>query len=1106
MALAPIIMPILSVFKSGGVKEASAAVQGLGSKFGGLAVTAGKAAGALAGFQAIASAKDFVNTSIDATQKFERNLLALQQTFETATPAMTSFIKEVENYGLSQQQAAQASVFLGSVLKQYGFSTKQAGVETEKLVTLSQDLATTYGYDVQDALLAVTALFRGEYDPIEKFGVAMKQNEINAYLAAQGLSHLTGAELANAQATARLELLMERAGDSIGAFSRASDTLYGSQQRLNAVMGNLQVAFGSAFQEPLAAVNNALANVAQDGGEQLIDVGQALAGVIEAVVPLVEGFGNVLIGLIAPMEQIIALGAGVAGAITEILTPLLSFTDEGLDQLNILFDSIAIGFKQINESKRKTSDDKSFLDTLLGPDWNRAGTELMRIDNELDKSYLRRQAKTRLGEANLTDGLAATNKRREDALTGSLAAITEAFKEASKKNAAAIEFYSNGLNALGINSINTAGDLIGIAAAMEEIEIAVEKSKAAEAMDAIGYSAGQIEEILTRPDWEQIFTDIATLAKIAAMEITNSMTVDVMQKIGEAKNTLAATIKTSFGAGESKPVSGPSGQTAAKKEAKNYVAEFLKGISEEVMKQTARTQLQNMTGSQGLIESILGAENWLKIWIKIKAGLLPLKDLEEQFYKTAEGAQELADSAQALKDYNEEVAALRAELVLTLAGITAAADALKLTFSDMFSTFNVLPTISAEMGRFESAIVSQLGSIEAALQSAFRNGDLFEDGYNALRKFARQELAILQARQRQRDDMANRLSLSEEIIKEYKDAFTGAMQLTSLFNSLKDETEKRTVTEVTKGVVTLGQSLRDFNIIVTREYEETITNVMDKTAGLLDGFKEMAVKARAFAENLRVLRDMGLDGQLFDQLVSAGVEAGGETAQALVDGGQETVSEISSIFAEVNALGASLGEEVATTLYGTGIDLADGLIEGILSKQDEMEKAAYAMAEAFNAAFQATLSTEINRVTADRITKETAKIDEQIAAIPVPKIPIDQAALDKINGLIAGASRYVGNVTGALFEGGTKKLGAFEALKRDVLSGQITDLGKLSSGLTSEDAKQIGLGTGGDNVTKYYQIDINAGVVADQQSLGATVVEAIAGFERTSGAVFVRAQ
>jgi hypothetical protein len=61
--------------------------------------------------------------------------------------------------------------------------------------------------------------------------------------------------------------------------------------------------------------------------------------------------------------------------------------------------------------------------------------------------------------------------------------------------------------------------------------------------------------------------------------------------------------------------------------------------------------------------------------------------------------------------------------------------------------------------------------------------------------------------QRQRDDMASRFSLSKAIIDEYRTAFTGAMQLTSLFNSLKDKTEKRTVTEVTKGVIKLGEEL-----------------------------------------------------------------------------------------------------------------------------------------------------------------------------------------------------------------------------------------------------------------------------------------------------------
>jgi hypothetical protein len=194
---------------------------------------------------------------------------------------------------------------------------------------------------------------------------------------------------------------------------------------------------------------------------------------------------------------------------------------------------------------------------------------------------------------------------------------------------------------------------------------------------------------------------------------------------------------------------------------------------------------------------------------------------------------------------DEAVKAVNDRLEITIANIAKQAEDLKLAFSDLLIGLDVLPTIAMEMGRFESAIVSQLASIEQALQSAFRNGDLFEEGYNAMRKFARQELAVLQARQRQRDDMAERFSLSEQIIEEYETAISGAMRLTAIFSTLKDETEKRTTTKVTKGVVALGKSLKEFNVTITREYEETITKVIDKTAGLLDGFKAMAEKSRA---------------------------------------------------------------------------------------------------------------------------------------------------------------------------------------------------------------------------------------------------------------------
>ena len=519
MALAPILMPIVSVFKSQGIKSAQSAVSGLSKNFGQLAGTLGKAAGAFAGFQAVASGRSFVIESVEATQKFERNMLALQQTFETATPTIERFTKEVENYGLSQQQAAQASVFLGSVLKQYGFSVDESADQTQRLVTLAQDLATTYGYDVQDSLLAITALFRGEYDPIEKFGVAMKQNEINAYLAAQGLGDLTGAELANAQATARLELLFERAGDSVGAFTRASDTLYGSQQRLNAVMGNLQVAFGSAFQKPLADVNNALANVAQDGGEHLVDISGELGSAIESLAPLLQSLGGLLVSLLGPLEQIIAVAGGAAGALGKVFAPLIDIGTGALDQVNIVLDDIALQFKKLDEAQQAKPGQETFLDKFFGPEYNRIGTFLMDLYGQMDKLWTNMESRTKRGEALLFDGVQATEARRDAALVERIAFQMEQAALAAEEAARKTAFYGDSLRSLGINAKDAEGNLIGLAGIFVEIDTAARQSEAGAELDRMGFSAAQIEFALTQPNWEQIFGQISRLAWFASVDI-----------------------------------------------------------------------------------------------------------------------------------------------------------------------------------------------------------------------------------------------------------------------------------------------------------------------------------------------------------------------------------------------------------------------------------------------------------------------------------------------------------------------------------------------------------------------------------------------------------
>jgi hypothetical protein len=257
---------IVSTFKGDGIKQATSQLGAFGSAAGGLGSTLGKVGAALAGFGIAAKGVQFTKDSIDSARDLERNMYSLEVIFDDMAPIMEKFTKNAHEIGLSQKDAAKASVFLGSVLKQSGFSMQDVTKQSQKLVSLGVDLAATYGYDVQEALLGMTALFRGEYDPIEKFGVAMKQSEINAILAERQLDKLTGAAFRNAEQTVRMELLYERAADATGAFTGQSGNLFVEQKKLQAQFENMKATIGT----------------------QLLPV---MGSLVEALVPLVEFLG-----------------------------------------------------------------------------------------------------------------------------------------------------------------------------------------------------------------------------------------------------------------------------------------------------------------------------------------------------------------------------------------------------------------------------------------------------------------------------------------------------------------------------------------------------------------------------------------------------------------------------------------------------------------------------------------------------------------------------------------------------------------------------------------------------------------------------------------------
>jgi hypothetical protein len=350
---------VVSTFKGDGLTKATQQLGAFGKQAGGLGSVVGKLGATIAGLAVSAKAIEFGREAITSARDLERNLFGLDTVFGDLAPKMRDFTLAAEDLGLSQSKAAKAATFIGSVLKQSGFAMSDVAVETEKLVGLATDLSALYGYDVQEALLGMTALFRGEYDPIEKFGVAMKQNEINSELAARGQEKLQGAARRNAEQIIRLDLLYQRSSDALGTFTKLNGSLYTEQKKLGATFENFQATLGNAVLPAVADLNTAfrelLQNITPTVEQGFTFLAEVLTGVIglfkDAINPsteLGESFSALGIQFESLLKTIFGKDVSLADVFKFASAALGMFIDLMHDLLNIVENTV-IGFKVLGK-------------------------------------------------------------------------------------------------------------------------------------------------------------------------------------------------------------------------------------------------------------------------------------------------------------------------------------------------------------------------------------------------------------------------------------------------------------------------------------------------------------------------------------------------------------------------------------------------------------------------------------------------------------------------------------------------------------------------------------------------------------------------------------
>lgn len=325
-------------------------------------------------------AKESISYAAEAEQSYG----AVESIFGDHAQGIISASKgAAEAVGLSGREYRELTASTGAMLKNMGMPMDEVASKSQNLVGVASDLAATFGGSTKDAIEAVNALMRGEADPIERYGVSIKQSDINARMAAKGLDKLTGSAAKQAQAQTLLEMLTEQTSSAQGQFGRETDTAAHKQQVATAKFNDAKEAIGTGllpmFAE-LASKGAVLAGVIGRHPKVFIALGTAVgiaAGAIVAMATVAPIFTAIsgaaaaaemsMWGYVAAQAAAIAPILAVVAAVAAVGVALWAFftkTEIGRNMWEAFTHALAAGWDWVVEKFKAGLD---WIQSTFGP-------------------------------------------------------------------------------------------------------------------------------------------------------------------------------------------------------------------------------------------------------------------------------------------------------------------------------------------------------------------------------------------------------------------------------------------------------------------------------------------------------------------------------------------------------------------------------------------------------------------------------------------------------------------------------------------------------------------------------------------------------------------
>ena len=271
---------------------------------------------------------------VDAASDFDENLNKISVAFGDSADDVKAWADTAtESFGLSMNQALEATSLFGDMATSMGISQSEAASMSTSLAGLAGDMASFKNIGIDEAMTALNGVFTGETESMKQLGIVMTEVNLQEFADGLGLVYddMTQAE----KVQLRYNYVMAMSKNAIGDYARTSDGTANSMRTFQASVENLAIALGQnllPIVTPIIQKATEMVNAFAAADPELQQLVLKIAGIAAAAGPallvigkMVSVFGSVsgAIGLLGgKISSLGGMGSAISAVFAAITSPI----------------------------------------------------------------------------------------------------------------------------------------------------------------------------------------------------------------------------------------------------------------------------------------------------------------------------------------------------------------------------------------------------------------------------------------------------------------------------------------------------------------------------------------------------------------------------------------------------------------------------------------------------------------------------------------------------------------------------------------------------------------------------------------------------------------